>query len=378
MRGPSLRSRAIAFLRRTCWPILPLAAAILSIGFVVQWSVSPELQMPSGHVLRIAAFGFCGMAALVLSAKRLRSQAFVFFVLALLPLIWVLVAGRATNGSRRWIDLVGGFKLQPSEFMKVAVILALARWFADHPKPSRLSDLWRPGLMAGVPALLILVEPDLGTALVFVPLFLGMVWLAGLPWRSFRWLLLLPLLVAPAGWLAIQDYQKERILTWWHQDDLSPEEIADSGYHLHHSKLAVGSGGLQGFGFGRGPENRLDRLPERHNDFVFPVIAEEYGFLGATSFLLLYVSLGISLLAYAARYRDPFTRLVLAGTGIHFLVHLLLNVGVTLGVWPTTGLPLPMVSFGGSSMMASGLALGIALVIGATRAPLFSARAFEA
>ncbi|MHC4379918.1 MAG: FtsW/RodA/SpoVE family cell cycle protein [Planctomycetota bacterium] len=373
-----MRSRVVAFLRRTCWPILPLVAGILLVGFVVQWSVSPELQMPSGHVLRIAAFGFCGVSALVVSAKRLRSQAFVFLVLALLPLIWVLVAGRATNGSRRWIDLMGGFKLQPSEFMKVAVILALARWFADHPKPSRLGDLWKPGLMAGVPALLILVEPDLGTALVFVPLFLGMVWLAGLPWRSFRWLLLLPLLVAPAGWLAIQDYQKERILTWWHQDDLSPEEIADSGYHLHHSKLAVGSGGLQGFGFGQGPENRLDRLPERHNDFVFPVIAEEYGFLGATGFLLLYVSLGISLLAFAARYRDPFTRLVLAGTGIHFLVHLLLNVGVTLGVWPTTGLPLPMVSFGGSSMMASGLALGIALVVGASRAPLFSARAFEA
>lgn len=378
MRGPSLRSRTVAFLRRTCWPVLPLAAGILGVGFVVQWSVSPELQMPSGHVLRIAAFGFCAAAALVLSAKRLRAHAFVFFVLAVLPLVWVLIAGRATNGSRRWIDLVGGFKLQPSEFMKVAVILALARWFADHPKPSRLGELWRPGLMAGIPALLILVEPDLGTALVFVPLFLGMVWLAGLPWRSFRWLLLLPFLIAPAGWLAIQDYQKERILTWWHQDDLSPEEIADSGYHLHHSKLAVGSGGLQGFGFGQGPENRLDRLPERHNDFVFPVIAEEYGFLGATSFLLLYASLGITLLAFAARYRDPFTRLVLAGIGIHFLVHLLLNVGVTLGVWPTTGLPLPMVSFGGSSMMASGLALGIALVIGATRAPLFSARAFEA
>ena len=186
MKGPSLRSRVVAFLRRTCWPILPLTAGILLVGFVVQWSVSPELQMPSGQVLRIGAFGFCAMAALVLSAKRLRSQAFVFYVLALLPLIWVLIAGRATNGSRRWIDLMGGFKLQPSEFMKVAVILALARWFADHPKPSRLGDLWKPGLMAGVPALLILVEPDLGTALVFVPLFLGMVWLAGLPWRSFR------------------------------------------------------------------------------------------------------------------------------------------------------------------------------------------------
>lgn len=378
MKGPSILSRLRGFLRRTCWPILPLVGAILLFSFFVQWSVSPDLAFPSGHILRIGALGFFATAAFLWPAKRWRAQAYLFYVVVLLPLIWVLIAGRATNGSRRWIDLFGGFKLQPSEFMKVAVILVLARWFADHPKPSRLSDLIKPGLLVAVPAMLILVEPDLGTALVFVPLFLCMAWLSGLPWRSFRWLLLLPTLLAPIGWLAIQDYQKERILTWWHQNELSPEEIANEGWHLHHAKLAVGSGGLTGFGFGQGPENRLGLLPERHNDFVFPVIAEEYGFFGAVGFLLLYASLGITLLAYAARYRDPFARYTLAGVGIHFLVHLSLNVGVTLGVWPTTGLPLPMISFGGSSMMASGLALGLAMVVGATRAPLFSSRAFEA
>jgi len=378
MRGPSIVYRMRGFLHRTCWPILPLVGVILTFSFFVQWSVSPELAIPSGHILRIGALIFFTIAALVLSAKRWRAHAFFFYAAVLMPLMWVLIAGRATNGSRRWIDLFGGFKLQPSEFMKVAIILVLARWFADHPKPSRLSDIVKPGFLVAIPAMLILVEPDLGTALVLVPLFLSMTWLAGLPWRSFRWLLLLPAILAPIGWFAIQDYQKERILTWWHQNELSPEEIAIEGYHLHHAKLAVGSGGLTGFGFGQGPENRLDLLPERHNDFVFPVIAEEYGFIGAVGFLLLYASLGITLLAYAARYRDPFARYVMAGVGIHFLIHLSLNVGVTLGVWPTTGLPLPMISFGGSSMMASGLALGLALVVGATRAPLFSSRAFEA
>ncbi|MGB0953801.1 MAG: FtsW/RodA/SpoVE family cell cycle protein [Planctomycetota bacterium] len=378
MRGPSLRLRLLGFFRRTCWPVLPIAAVILGFGFVVQWSVSPELQMPSGHVIRILALSIFALGAFVWPAKRWRSQAFLFYVLAVLPLIWVLVAGRETNHSRRWIDLFGGFKLQPSEFMKIAMVLVLARWFADHPRPSRLADIIKPGLMVAIPAFLILIEPDLGTALVFVPLFLAMTWMAGLPWKSFRWLLLLPAMVAPIGWMVIQDYQKERILTWWHQDELSPEEIAAEGYHLHHAKLAVGSGGFTGYGWGQGPENRLDRLPERHNDFIFPVIAEEYGFLGASGFLLLYASLGITLLAYASRYRDPFARYLLAGIGVHFLVHLSLNVGVTLGVWPTTGLPLPMVSFGGSSMMASGLAIGLAVVMGATRAPLFSNRAFEA
>jgi rod shape determining protein RodA len=290
----------------------------------------------------------------------------------------VLLVGRATHGSRRWIDIAAGFKLQPSEFMKLALILCLARWFADHPRPTRLQQLWKPGLMAALPAFLILIEPDLGTALVFAPLFLALVWLAGLPWRSFRLLLLLPLLLAPAGWLVIQDYQKERIMTWYHQDELTREQLAAEGFHLWHSKMAVGGGGVTGTGWGKGPENRLDRLPERHNDFVFPVVAEEFGFLGASFFLLLYASLGISLIAFSSRYRDPFTRLTLAGIGVHFLVHLCLNVGVTLGVWPTTGLPLPMISFGGSSMIVSGLAVGVAVAVGAERAPIFSAKAFEA
>ncbi len=329
MKGPSSLRRAWSFLARSCWPVLPLALLILTAGFFVQWSVDANLEMPKGHLLRISTCLLFLGTAFLLSANRWRNSAFVAYGLTLAPLLWVLIAGRATHGSRRWIDLFGGFKLQPSEFMKVIVVLALARWFADHPKPRKLMDCWGPALLAGIPFLLILVEPDLGTSLVLVPVFLTMVWMAGLPWRSFRWLLLLPAILAPLVWPAIQDYQKERILTWWHQDNLSPEEIADSGFHLHHSKLAVGSGGLTGFGFGQGPENRLDRLPERHNDFVFPVIAEEYGFLGATAFLVLYFSLGICLLAYAARYRDPFPRFYLAGTGVHFLVHLILNVGVT-------------------------------------------------
>ncbi|MCP4094559.1 MAG: rod shape-determining protein RodA [Planctomycetes bacterium] len=378
MKGPSLRYRLTSFLRRTCWPVIPITAAIIMVGVILQWSVDPDLQLPSGHVLRVGVLSFCAFAAVAWSAKHWRNPAFLFYAGALVLLILVLFVGRATNHSRRWIDVAAGFKLQPSEFMKLALILTLSRWFADHPRPSKLEHIWKPGLLAAVPAFLILIEPDLGTALVFAPLFLSMVWLAGLPWRSFRWLLLIPLLIAPAGWLVIQDYQKERILTWYHQDELTQEQLVDGGFHLWHSKMAVGSGGVTGLGWGEGPQNRLDRLPERHNDFVFPVLAEEFGFIGSTLFLLLYASLGFSLLAFAGRYRDPFTRMTLAGIGVHFLVHLCLNVGVTLGVWPTTGLPLPMVSFGGSSMIISGLAVGAAVAVGAERAPLFSAKAFEA
>jgi rod shape determining protein RodA len=361
-------------LRRSCWPIIPLAIGILYWGFQLQWSVSSDLQMPSGHVIRVAACLLFALAGFVVRSKTWRRHTYLLYALCLLLLLLVLVIGRETNHSRRWLDMFAGFKIQPSEFMKLAMILSLAKWFADHPRPKKFVDLIKPAVMCFVPVFLVLIEPDLGTSVVFIPLFMTMVWLAGLPWKKYRWLVFLPLLLAPAAWLVIQDYQKERVMTWWHQNELSPEEIAAEGYHLWHSKLAVGSGGMQGYGWGQGPENRLGRLPERHNDFVFPVIAEESGLVGATSFLLLYSVFGLLLIYYSSRHRCRFTRLVLAGVGVHFLSHMVLNVGVTLGVWPTTGLPLPMISFGGSSMLISGAAIGLALSVGGNRAPLLSPR----
>ena len=194
-----------------------------------------------------------------------------------------------------------------------------------------------------------------------------MIFLAEFPVRKIGLLFLVPVLLSPVGWAFIQDYQKDRVQTWWHQDDLSPEEISSEGYHLWHSKMAIGTGGWDGHGWGEGPENRLQRLPERHNDFVFPVIAEELGFKGALIFLLIYTLFGLLFLFYAYRYKSRFTRLVLVGIGVHFLSHMVLNVGVTLGIWPTTGLSLPMISFGGSSLMVSGVAVGIALSVTASR-----------
>jgi len=378
MRTPGRLNRARAFLRRSCWPVLPAAAAVLAFGTLVQWSVAGGDALPSSHLIRIVAGGMAGAAALVWGARRWRATAWLFYAACLALVVLVLLVGRETNQARRWIDLVAGFKIQPSEFMKLGLILALARWFADRPPPRGLRDLLVPGALTAVPAFLILIEPDLGTSLVFAPLLLGMVWLAGTPWRTMRWLLFVPVLLAPLGWGVIQGYQKERVLTWWNQDHLTAEQRAAEGYHLWHAKLAVGSGGLNGHGWARGPENRLGLLPERHNDFVFPVIGEEFGFLGGTLFLVGYAGIGMVLLVAAGRRRDPFQRLVLAGIGLHFLVHLVLNVGVSIGLWPTTGLPLPMVSFGGSSMIVGGMALGIALVVSATRGPVFHPEAFRA
>lgn len=284
--------------------------------------------------------------------------------------------GAGGDAARRWIHLPGGFTLQPSEFLKVALVLLLARHFAERSRPRGLRDLLRPAAIALVPTALILVEPDLGTALSIAPIFLAMAWLAGTPRRAMAALLLAPAALAPLAWPFIQDYQKERVLTWWNQEHLTATQKAAEGYHLWHAKIAVGTGGVHGLGWGRGPENRLDLLPERHNDFVFPVLAEEGGLVASAVFLAVYSALGFVALGWAARRRDPFTRLLLAGAGVYFLTHLVLNVGVTTGLWPTTGLPIPLVSQGGSSMLAAGLMLGLAWAAARSRPPSFSDRDF--
>lgn len=376
-RADALPKRVWRFLRRTDWPLIPVTLLILGVGLIMQWSVAGGREIPSGHMIRMAAAGLCGLVAAMLPAKFWKTWAWPSYLACLFFLVVVLVAGDATNHARRWIRLGGSFKLQPSEFTKIALLLVLAKWFSDHPRPRKLVDLFKPGLIVAIPAALILVEPDLGTALTTAPMFLAMAWLAGTPWKTLRWLLIVPVFLAPFAYLTIEEYQRERIQTWWNQDQLTEEEIADAGFHLWHAKLAIGSGGLNGFGWAQGPENRLDRLPERHNDFIFPVIAEEFGLIGSIGFLLLYAALPVVALARAMRYRDLFTRLVVAGVGVHFAVHLCINVGVSSGAWPTTGLPLPMISWGGSSMVVSGAAVGMALAIGATPTPLFHDRAFE-
>lgn len=364
------------FLARCDWPLMFIAAAILGVGLVVQWSVSGPESFPDGHVIRIAAAVVAGIFAASIPAKTWRAHVYLIYAVCLLALIWLLVSGRATNNARRWIDLFGGFKLQPSEFMKLALLLTLAKWFSERPRVERLEDLIVPAVLCCVPAVLILAQPDLGTALSYAPMFLGVAYLAGVPWRALKWAILFPLILAPFVWFTLKDYQRERIDIWLNQENLTADQKNDTGYHLWHSKLAIGSGGQTGFGWSKGPENRLDRLPERHNDFIFPVVAEEFGFIGAVSFLLLYSSLAFAIFWFATKYRDPFTRITVAGVGLHFAVHLCLNVGVTLGLWPTTGLPLPMVSWGGSSMMVSGGAIGLVFSLGASKEPVFIRRAF--
>lgn len=377
MRASRYQSRIREFLRRAELRHLAPALLLLVVGIVVQWSVGGVDRFPVRHTALIIVGMSAAVVVAAMPVRAWRDKATLLFFLVLLALVLVLVAGRATNNARRWIDLGFGFKLQPSEFYKGLLLVLLARHFDAHPRPRSFRALLVPFALLLGPSLLIVAEPDLGTTLSLGPVFLGLLWLAGAPRRVVTACVLLPLAVLPLLYMNMQSYQRERVDTWLRQDRLTAHEKNDVGYHLHHAKLAVGAGGLDGYGWGNGPENRLDRLPERQTDFVFPVVAEEFGLLGASAVLAIYAWLIGELFAAAYRFRDLFSRFFVAGVALHFATHAVINIGVALGVWPTTGLPLPLVSWGGSSMLLNCLLLGMVVGLGGHRRPVFEDRAFS-
>jgi rod shape determining protein RodA len=371
----------LARFRRLDRRVLLAAGVVATIGAVFVASAAANGSQGSlfGHGLRLAVAAVFAAALFLAPSRTLKRHAYLFYGAVVLALVFVLVAGRATNNARRWIDLPGGFKLQPSEFAKLALILALAKYASARRRLERFEGLVVPVSLAAFAAALVAVEPDLGTALVFPPILFGMLYVAGIGRAHLGVLLALALVVLPAGaWFGMHRYQRERVTTWWKQGRLLEDPTVQryEGYHLYHAKVAVGSGGLLGKGIGKGPENRLDLLPERSNDFIFAVVSEESGLLGGAALVAAYASLVFLLFGVALRLRDPFDRLCAAGASCLFGTHLFLNVGVAIGLLPTTGITLPFVSYGGSSTIAAAGALGLALSGAARHEPDLSADGF--
>ncbi|MGH7151702.1 MAG: FtsW/RodA/SpoVE family cell cycle protein [Planctomycetota bacterium] len=366
-------------IRRVDRRILALAAGVSTFGliFVASATANGADGSLQGHALRLGVAVLFGALCFLSPSRSLKRHAYLFYGVALLGLLAVLFVGRATNNARRWIDLPGGFKLQPSEFAKLGLLLALAKLACVRRRLETLEGLVVPVALALLPAGLVAVEPDLGTAIVFAPLLLGILYAGGARRSHLALLLALGLLAVPVGGrFAMRGYQRERIDAWWGQGRPSAEQKRGAGYHLFHSKVAVGAGGIAGQGIGAGTENRLDLLPERANDFVFAVVAEESGFLGGAALIGLYGALVLLLFGAATALREPFDRLLVTGVACLFGTHLFVNVGVAIGAVPTTGLTLPFVSYGGSSTVAAAGALGLALNALARREPELSEDAF--
>lgn len=283
--------------------------------------------------------------------------AYPAYIGGLLLLLAVEIMGLVGMGAQRWINL-GFIQLQPSELMKIAVIMVLAQYFHALPneKTKKLSSLIFPALLIGLPVALVMMQPDLGTALMILFGGAAMFLMAGVSLWLFVALIVLAVASIPLAWyLLLHDYQKERVLTF-----LNPErDPLGAGYHITQSKIALGSGGVEGKGFLNGSQSRLNFLPEKQTDFIFTLWAEEWGFLGSIGLLFILFLLMIYGVFIALRSYSAFGRLLAAGLSVNFSLYVMINVAMVMGLIPVVGVPLPLISYGGTAMLAAMVSFGL-------------------
>ena len=355
--------------RHTSWAVTACACLIVALGLAFIYSGSRGMGGDAGsaYVARQAVWAVAGLVAaallVALDYRRLASSAYLLYGACIVALVLLLAASDPRRGARSWFS-VGAFAVQPSEFAKVALILALARYLSREDVPRRTASyLGGALLLAAVPIGLILREPDLGTALVFTPVIFAMLVVAGARGAYLSGMLMAGVLSLPAGWLLLKPYQKLRIKVFLdpHLDPLR------SGYNAIQSLIAVGGGCLRGQGWLHGTQTHLRFLPERHTDFIFCVLAEETGFLGCLLLLALYAVIILGGLRIAEQARDEFGKLVAVGITVLLAAHVAINIGMTIGLLPITGLPLPLMSYGGSSLLGTCISIGILQSISARR-----------
>lgn len=345
------------------WTLFCLAYAIALIGIVNLVSAS---RPDAIRQIQWLLLGTVMLALFVLVDYHLIGRlAYFAYAGVLVMLLAIFFVGRSGGGAQRWLPL-GPFSVQPSEFAKLAVILVLARYFAREgrgEKPLGLKELIAPGLFAAVPALMVVKQPDLGTALIIFFLFCAMVAVMAVRLRSLLILTGSALAAIPFVWRHLKAYQRTRLLTF-----LNPEaDPQGTGYHILQSKIAVGSGKFFGKGFTEGTQSQLQFLPEHHTDFAFAVWGEEWGFLGAFLLLLLYLVLVLWGLNVALRAKDRFGALLAYGITAMLFLHVSINIGMVTGVLPVVGVPLLLVSYGGSSVITTLAGIGLLLNISMRR-----------
>jgi len=280
------------------------------------------------------------------------------FIIGVALLIAVLVFGETGKGAQRWLD-IGVARFQPSEIMKLAVPMMVAWYLNEQPLPPTLRRLLVAGLIILVPTLLIVKQPDLGTAILIASAGVFVLLFSGISWRIVTGFGVLVAASAPVLWFYLHDYQRQRVLTF-----LNPEkDPLGAGYHIIQSKIAIGSGGLYGKGWLNGTQSQLNFLPERSTDFIFAAYAEEFGLLGIILLLVVYMLVIIRGLLIAAQAQDTYSRLLAGSLIMTFFIYIFLNIGMVTGLLPVVGLPLPLVSYGGTSMVTLMAGFGILMSI---------------
>jgi rod shape determining protein RodA len=344
------------------WGLLILTGIAALFGLVTLYSaVNAGVPTPQRALFTRQLIWYGGglvamIITFVISYKNFERWAHIIYVLSMTSLVAVMLFGRVVSGSQRWLAF-GSVSLQPSEMAKIAVIIILARYYAKlvNTRGLTLRDLFSPFLLTLVPFALIVRQPDLGTAMVVALIAVSMTIFVKIERRSFSYLILAGTLAVPLVWFLLKGYQKQRILTF-----LDPErDPLGHGYHIIQSKIAIGSGMLTGKGFLKGTQNALSFLPEQHTDFIFSVLAEEWGLVGSLSVILIFLLIVIWGLNIAHGCRDPFGTILSVGITAMIFWQAVINIGMVMGLLPVVGVTLPFISYGGSSIITMMIGVGI-------------------
>jgi len=352
------------------WTLLLLSATIVGIGIVTIYSANYDMAEGHAGALPMRQVTWLGLGLIAMFGAMsfdyhyIDRLAYPFYGAMLVLLILVIIIGHSGGGSQRWINL-GFFRLQPSEPAKLAIVLMMAKYFQtdEPPKGYYLRDLWVPFALVVPLILLTLIQPDLGTAIILGVVFISMVLMGGLRLRSFAYLVAAGIAFLPIGWLFLKQYQRNRILTFLDPD----RDPLGAGYHVIQSQIAIGSGKIFGKGFMHGTQNRLNFLPEQHTDFIFAVFSEEWGLVGCAVLLLLYFVLIAYCIRLVQRAKDRFGALLVFGMIAIIFWHVVINVAMVSGVMPVVGVPLPMVSYGGSALASMMFAVGVMMNVSMRR-----------
>jgi len=361
------------------WIFFLIVCILSFVGIITIYSATKAITLneetPPFYIKQMIWVGI-GMASFLLilfiDYKKIARYSYFLYGISIFLMVLVLFIGRSDTGAQRWFSL-GPISFQPSEITKLLLIIALARFLSEEQAgPMRLRDLFLPAFFfLFLPLILVLKQPHLGTAIMILTIFISMVLIAGIRWKSLFLLILPVVLTSPVWvrlfWNSLKTYQKERILVFL-KPDIDPLGI---GYHIVQSKIAIGSGRIFGKGFLSGTQGPLRFLPERHTDFIFSIFAEEWGFLGSLILLTLYLFLIFWGIKIAYKSKDRLGSLMAVGVVSMISVHLIINVGMTLGLVPIVGLPLPFLSYGGTSILTAFMSVGILMNVKMRRFMLF-------
>jgi len=350
-------SSAFAKLQSINYPLLGLIITLFFVGLAALYSISNGdfNSWPLKHSQRFILGLIIFFLVIFFDLRLIFGYAYVIFFLSIISLAIIPFFGIESNGATRWIN-IAGISLQPSEFVKYTLILALAKYFHSiNNDSSFIKTLIIPLIITIVPVLLVITQPDLGTALIILLGGISLFWISGLNYKYFIVGVFSILCSLPVLWQYLKDYQKDRVLTFFNPE----RDPLGNGYHIMQSKIALGSGGIFGKGYMEGTQSHLNFLPEMQTDFIFTMLGEEFGFIGTLLLLLIYAALIMISIRLALKSRSLFSKYLSLGVCNVFFIYVFVNIGMVTGLLPVVGVPLPFISYGGSSMLAVMFGFGL-------------------